>query len=108
MLAPIVVNRSHPGLPFEATLMVRINPGTFIPVTEDAEGVFYQSVNEFRRVRGDRPVNGGLYVSKLQQGRIWVFIGNAKMNSAEGVVKDRLPLPASALRSLKVGKTERR
>ncbi len=108
LLAPIVVNRAQPGIPFAATMMVRMLPGTFIPVTEDAQGIFYQAVNSFRFIRGNKEVGGGIYVSKSQPGIIWVYIGNAQMNSKYGVLKDRLPLPASALRSLHVGKPEGR
>lgn len=39
LLAPIVVNRAQPGIPFAATMMVRMLPGTFIAVTEDAQGI---------------------------------------------------------------------
>ena len=35
LLAPIMINRSKPGVAFAATMMVRVLPGTFIPVTED-------------------------------------------------------------------------
>lgn len=107
LLAPIVVDRSHPGLPFSATPMIQMVPGTFIPVTEDAEGIFYQAVNEFRFIRGNNTVGGGIYVSKSREGMIWMYIGNAQMNSKQGVLKDRLPLPASALHNLKIGKADR-
>jgi hypothetical protein len=107
LLAPIVVDRSQPGVPFSATPMIRMLPGTFIPVTEDAEGIFYQAVNEFRSIRGSHPVGGGIYVSKSREGVIWMYIGDAQMNSKQSVLKDRQPLPASALRNLKVGKTDR-
>lgn len=108
LLAPIVVNRSKPGLPFRIVMMVRMLPGTFIPVTEDADGIFYQAVNGFLRIRGNNRIEGGVYVSKSRQGVIWAYVGNAGMSSKFGVEKDRLPLPASALHSLHVGKTERR
>jgi hypothetical protein len=49
-------------------MMVRMMPGTFIPVTEDAGGIFYQAVNEFLRIRGNNRIDGGVYESKSQQG----------------------------------------
>lgn len=104
LLAPIVVDRSKPGVRFADIIMVRIVPGTFVPVTEDAGGIFYQAVNGFLEIRGSNKIGGGVYVSKSQPGMIWVYVGNAGMNSKRGVEKDRLPLPASALRSLHVGK----
>lgn len=106
LLAPIVVNRSRPGVPFRATMMIRMMPGTFIPLTEDAGGFFYQAVNGFLRIRGNSRIDGGVYVSKSQQGVIWVYVGSAGMKSKFGVEKDRLPLPASALHSLHVAKPE--
>ncbi len=88
--------------------MVRMTPGTFIPVSEDAEGIYYQAVNGFLGIRGNSAIGGGLYVSKSRPGLIWVYVGDAQMNSKVGMQKDTLPLPASALRSLHVGKAERR
>ena len=108
LMAPIVVNRSKPGVVFAATMMVRILPGTFIPVTEDERGIYYQAVNGYRSIRANRQVDGGLYVSKIQPGLIWAYEGNAQMNSKSGVEKDHLPLPAAALHNLHTGKAERR
>lgn len=105
LLAPIVVNRSKPNVRFVDTIMVRMVPGTFIPVTEDAGGIFYQAANDFVKIRGNYPVPGGVYVSKSQPGKIWVYVGDARMGG--GVEKDTMPLPPSALRSLKVAKAER-
>jgi hypothetical protein len=104
LLAPIVVNRSKPNVRFADTIMVRMVPGTFIPVTEDAGGIFYQAVNDFVKIRGNYPVSGGVYVSKSQAGKISVYVGDARMGGP--VEKDTLPLPASALRSLHVAKAE--
>jgi hypothetical protein len=59
--------------------MVELPPGFFVPVSEDAEGVFYQSVKGVRPLRRYQPVGGGLYVGKAD-GKIWVFVGNAKLN----------------------------
>jgi hypothetical protein len=104
LLAPIVVDRSKAGVRFADIIMVRMVPGTFVPVSEDAGGIFYQAVNGFLEIRGSNKIGGGVYVSKSQPGMIWVYVGNAGMSSKRGVEKDRLPLPASALRSLHVGK----
>lgn len=38
-------------------MMVRITPGTFIPVAEDAEGIYYQAVNGFRGIRGNSAID---------------------------------------------------
>jgi hypothetical protein len=110
LLAPIVINRSKSGsgLPFAAFMMVEVPRGTFIPVSQDAEGIFYQAVNGFLRIRGNDTIGGGFYVSKLRPGEIWVYVGDAQMRSKRGVDKDRLPLPVSALHSLRVGKPERK
>lgn len=104
LLSPIVVNRSKPNVRFFDTIMVRMVPGTFIPVTEDAGGIFYQAANDFMKIRGNYPVSGGIYVSKSRPGVIWVYVGDARMGG--GVEKDTQPLPASALRSLHVAKAE--
>ncbi len=106
LLAPIVVDRSKPGFRFADIIMVRMVPGTFMPVTEDAEGIFYQAVNDFVQIRGNDRIAGGVYVSKARSGMIWAYTGNARMDSKSGIQKDTLPLPASALRSLHVGKAE--
>jgi hypothetical protein len=107
LLTPIVVNRSKPGVAFAVTMMVRIVPGTFIPVTEDADGIFYQAVNGYTTIRGNRPTGGGLYLSKSRPGVIWAYVGDARMGSKIGVDKDTQPLPADALHNLRTGKAER-
>jgi hypothetical protein len=108
LLAPIVIDRSKPGVRFTDIIMVRMVPGTFIPVSEDAEGIFYQAVNNFVQIRGNNPIGGGVYVSKSRPGRISVYVGDARMGSKWGVQKDTLPLPTSALRNLHVGKADRK
>jgi hypothetical protein len=108
LLAPIIIDRSKPGVPFLATMMVRVLPGTFIPVTEDSEGIFYQGVNGCLTIRGNKPIGGGFYVSKSRPGVIWAYIGDAQIRSKFGVEKDRLPLPADALHNLRTGKAEGR
>jgi hypothetical protein len=104
---PITVNRSQPGIPFFATVMVELPPGFFVPVSQDAEGVFYQSVKGVRPLRRYQPAGGGLYVGKAD-GKIWVFVGNAKLNSKTNIFKDSQPLPPSALRALYIGKVDRK
>ena len=107
LVAPIIVNRSKPGVVYAATMMVRILPGTFIPVTEDDGGIYYQAVNGYRSIRGNRQIDGGLYVSKTEPGLIWAYEGDAQTSSKYGVEKDHLPLPAAALHNLHTGKAER-
>ncbi|MFN2507834.1 MAG: hypothetical protein ABR589_03580 [Chthoniobacterales bacterium] len=68
LLTPIVVDRSKPGVPFANTIMVRIVPGTFIPVSDDPEGIYYQAVNGFLSIRSNNVIDGGLYVSKSRPG----------------------------------------
>ncbi len=104
LVSPIVVDRSERGVPFASTMMVRVTPGIFIPVSEDERGVFYQAVNGYRTIRGNGQVGGGLYLSKQKRGVIWVYVGDARVGSKTGVEQDRLPLPASALRGLLTGK----
>ena len=108
LLAPIVIDRSKPGVVFIATLMVRVMPGTFIPVTEDEGGIYYQAVNGYLTIRGNQQRGGGLYMRKSRPGVIWAYVGDARMNSKVGVEKDRLPLPADALHNLRTGKPESR
>jgi hypothetical protein len=110
LLAPIVIDRHKRGvgLPFSAFMMVRVLPGTFIPVTEDEGGIFYQAVNGYRTIRGNRRIGGGLYVSKSQPDAIWAYVGDARTKSKFGVEKDRLPLPPDALHNLRTGKPEGR
>lgn len=67
--------------------MVRVTPGTFIPVTEDAEGIYYEALNGFLRLRGNDSIGGGLYVSKSRPGLIWVYTGDAQMSSKVGTEK---------------------
>ena len=102
---PIIIDRSRPGVPFMATIMVEIPPGLFVPVSEDAEGVFYQSVKGVRPLRRYQPTGGGLYVGKAD-GKIWVFVGNAKLNAKSTIYKDTQPLPPSSLKTLYIGKVE--
>ena len=80
----------------------------FVPVSEDAEGVFYQSVKGVRPLRRYQPMAGGFYVGKGASGNIWAYMGNAKLNSKTNVYKDARPLPASALQSLYIGKLQRK
>ena len=108
LLKPLSVDRSKPGVPFRSTIMVIMSPGTFIPVTEDAGGIFYQAVNGFLEIRGNKRTSGGVYVSKSRQGIIWVYVGHAGMGDKFGIDKDTLPLPASMVRHLNIGKTERK
>jgi hypothetical protein len=108
LLKPLGIDRSKPGVPFRSTIMVIMSPGTFIPVTEDADGIFYQAVNGFLQIRGNNRIDGGVYVSKSRPGIIWAYVGDAGMNSKFGIDKDTLPLPASMLRHLNIGKTERK
>jgi hypothetical protein len=91
-----------------ATLMVRVMPGTFIPVTEDEGGIYYQAVNGYLTIRGNRRIGGGLYMSKSRPGVIWAYVGDAQMNAKVGVEKDRLPLPADSLHNLRTAKPEGR
>jgi hypothetical protein len=108
LMAPVIVDQSKPGVPFGATIMVRLRPDIFIPVTEDADGVFYQAESGYRTIRGNALVPGGLYVSKFRPQKVWVYVGDAQMGSKFGMQKDNLPLPARVLHHFRTGKAERK
>jgi hypothetical protein len=84
---------------------LEIPPGIFTPTIQDAEGVFYEAANGFMIV--NQPVKGGLYASKSQPGRILVYVGNARGTGRHVQIWPR-PLPADAVKKLKIGKPLRK
>lgn len=80
---------------------LQIPPGIFTPTIQDADGVFYQAANGF--IIQAQPVQGGLYVSKSQPGRILVYVGNARGSGVHVQITSQ-PLPADAVKKLKIGK----
>jgi hypothetical protein len=103
-----VVHISHAGMRRRDAPEYWMLPGIFVPVAEDAEGVYYQSTTGFRVYEGWRPQvveAGGLYVSKSQAKRIWPYIGNAK-HEHEALLVDQFQLLADKLQKLKTGRAE--
>jgi hypothetical protein len=103
-----VVHINHAGMRRRDALEYWMLPGIFVPVAEDARGVYYQSTTGFRVYVGWRPqvLNaGGLYVSKSQAKKIWPYLGNAKLNN-EALEVDQFQLLTDKLQKLKVGRAE--
>ncbi|HEY2799935.1 MAG TPA: hypothetical protein VGI85_05030 [Chthoniobacterales bacterium] len=102
LLRTIHVN--HPLLTRSEQGEFWILPGQFIPVSEDARGIYFQATNGFRVFAGNREpllVPGGLYVSKRKPDEIFRYFGSAE-KSANGVDIDSIPLRADYVRLLKV------
>ena len=89
----------------ETVYGLEIPAGTFTPTIQDAEGVFYEAVNRF--VISGESVQGGIYVSKSQPGRIHVYVGNAR-RTGRHVTFSPQPLRVEAARQFKIGKPLRR
>ena len=85
----------------ETVYGLRIPAGIFAPTIQDAEGVFYEAVNRF--VISGEPVQGGLYVSKSQPGRILIYVGDARGSGCH-VTFSPQPLRPDAARKFKIGK----
>lgn len=72
-----------------------IEPGIFVPVSQDDKGIYYQAVNGYRTIRGNARIAGGLYVSKARSGAIWAYGGVAKNGSNAGVEKRQAAVASS-------------
>ena len=105
LLQPIRINRSAPGLT-NADLMDRLIgqmlPGQFVPVSEDAKGVYYQAARGFQREGHTSSVPAGLYVSKTRADTIQAYTGDARDLGAPLTI-DVQRLTQSDLSKLKIG-----
>ncbi len=99
LTSPVKINRSHDGVAYRATLMVELSPGEFVPVAEDADGVFYQARNGVHNLRPYSLNNGGIYVSKSSPQRMWVYVGSARVGAKASVEKDKMYLEPGLVRS---------
>ena len=104
------IHIQHPNMRHGEAMEFWMLPGQFIPVSEDAGGVHYQSTSGFRIFRGSmgqKVVHGGLYVSKTRKDRIVPYVGNAK-ELGEGLEMDVSALLLDVRQKLKVARTERK
>ena len=104
------IHIDHPNMRRADAMEYWMLPGQFIPVSEDGEGVYYQSTSGFRIFRGSmgqKAVHGGLYVSKTRQDRILPYVGNAK-ELGEGLKMDTIALLLDVRQKLKVARAERK
>ncbi|MFN2509567.1 MAG: hypothetical protein ABR589_12445 [Chthoniobacterales bacterium] len=109
LLQSIDIDRTGPGMmkTDEADRMrCRVLPGHFIPVSEDAAGVYYQAANGVQRVGERFASNGGLLVSKKKEGVIFVYVGDAR-EPREALFRDFYKLSRAEVAKLKVGRSER-
>lgn len=105
----IDINRAAPGLTNLDMLdrvQCRILPGQFVPVSEDAKGVYYQAANGVQRLGSTTTTPGGLYVSKTRAERIYAYLGDARAQNADLLV-DIQPIATNDLRKLQVGRPAR-
>jgi hypothetical protein len=104
------IHIEHPNMRRGDAMEFWMLPGQFIPVSEDDEGVHYQSTSGFRIFRGSmtpKVVHGGLYVSKTRKDRIVPYVGNAK-ELGEALEMDVAALLLDVRQKLKVARVERK
>ena len=102
----IDINREAPGLTNRDVMdrvQCRVLPGQFVPVSEDAKGVYYQAANGVQRLGSRSAEPGGLYVSKTRAQRICAYIGDARDGSAQ-LTLDTQSIATNDLRKLKIGR----
>lgn len=92
------IDRSKAGGKRVDFLMLDMSPGPFVPVSEDAEGVYYQAAHGVHVIFPYYLTHGGIYVSKFAQDRMWAFKGDARVGAKSGVDKDHRPLSWDELR----------
>ena len=98
------VHIDHPNMRRADAMEYWMLPGQFLPVAEDAEGVYYQGTSGFRIYAGYKPqesVPGGLYLSKTRNDRIFPFTGNAK-DLTKSLTLDQFPLLLDVRMKLKI------
>jgi hypothetical protein len=83
-------------------LMGRLLPGQFVPVSEDANGVYYQAARGFQTVGHTNSQPGGLYVSKTRAQTIFAYVGEARELGAE-LQLDSQRLSGADMAKLKIG-----
>lgn len=106
LVAPIDIRHSAPGLTKLDLLdrvQGRVRPGQFIPVSEDAKGIYYQAANGIQPLGSTSARPGGLYVSKTRAERVFAYMGDARVEGAALIV-DIQSIATGELRKLKVGR----
>ena len=110
LMERVKVDRSGPGMRYNdlADLIVcELLPGQFVPVSQDADGVYYQASNGILRlIKSGSVVHGGLYVSKTRPDKVLVYEGDARHHDA-ALKLDTVNLSRSQLAKLKVGQPVR-
>lgn len=100
VIAPILVGEKlPPGMP--TTIRYEIRPNRFIPVSEDADGIYYQGDGAFQNTVSHATL-GGLYVTKKPPVRIHPYTGDAsypRMRLSHGFSLDAADLRKVKARS---------
>lgn len=105
LLAPIVVPAAkiEPGQGGFLLLA-----GQYVPVAQDAEGVFFQSRNGIRRGYGDEGLDdGGVWVSKTKGGVMVPYSGRAAKLSEPVLVRWNSPLPLDDMRQFRTASAQK-
>ncbi len=106
VLEPIRINRAAPGLTnrdMMDRLVGQLLPGQFVPVSEDANGVYYQASRGFQTVGHTSSQPAGLYVSKTRAQTMFAYVGEAREPGAE-LQLDSQRLSGADMAKLKIGK----
>lgn len=106
VVVPIQVGENlPPGLP--TTITYEIRPNRFTPVSEDADGIYYQCAGPFQN-RVSYATLGGLYVTKKPPLQIFPYTGDASYPRMP--LSLEAPLTAADLRKIKfrVGRTNKK
>ena len=97
LVAPVHVGQDlPPGLP--TTITYDIRPNRFTPVSEDADGIYYQGAGKFQNMVSNATL-GGLYVTKKPPIEIFAYTGDARYQRMP--LSLDAPLNAADLRKIK-------
>ena len=105
LLEPIRINRALAALTNADRmdrLIGQILPGQLVPVSEDADLVYFQATRGFQREGHTASQPGGLCVSKTRANTIFVYAGEAR-DLSETLEVERQRLPGADLAKLKIG-----
>ena len=106
LVAPIDIRHNAPGLTKLDLLdrvQGRVRPGQFVPVSEDAKGIYYQAANGIQPIGSTSAAPGGLYVSKTRAESVFAYLGDARVGGAALTV-DIQSIAAGELRKLKIAR----
>ena len=105
LMEPIRINRAVPGLTNRDRmdrLIGQLLPGQFVPVSEDAAGVYYQAARGFQSEGQTSSRPAGLYVSKTRAHIMFPYSGEARDLNAALLVDPQRLAPAE-MAKLKIG-----